>query len=452
MKDKMVHDVAVIGAGLSGLTVAYRLLQNGVDVHVYEARPRVGGRILTVSLNDVPVELGGQNILDGSEAQNLLNLVKELQVSTVSGKIRMQIHYDTGTKLIDTEQLLSQWQQVTAKEQLEKQLDDLETHSQNMAQVLQTVFADQPELHTFFATRLMGYEGLPVEELSPRYVKSLKHMLLKSFHEPDQDEPPYFHYKTIQGGMARLTEALKAKLGQRVSLEMPLKSLKKTPTKSYLLSFNNGQTIEVERVVLAIPCSVYSNIFFDGEGVLLSRLQDIQNVGYGKHSKLLVPMRIPEDFQGVYASERFWAFSLEHNIATMFYFSQPVGFTASTIQQVFERDRPFLSQFYQDLSLSPFQAEYARCEQFSAYQGPVGYNWYQDSYSRGSYSSISAKQNEIFTAMTDYQGEQVKTLFAPIDDRLFFAGEHTSTLMDVTGTMEAAVEAGERTARMCLLP
>ncbi len=50
------HSVVVIGAGLSGLIVAYRLLQKGVDVHVYEARQRVGGRILTALLNDYPIE------------------------------------------------------------------------------------------------------------------------------------------------------------------------------------------------------------------------------------------------------------------------------------------------------------------------------------------------------------------------------------------------------------
>jgi len=42
----------------------------------------------------------------------------------------------------------------------------------------------------------------------------------------------------------------------------------------------------------------------------------------------------------------------------------------------------------------------------------------------------------------------VKTLFKPIDNRLYFAGEHASVLLDIPGTMEAACESGERTARM----
>jgi len=39
--------VVVVGAGLAGLTCAYRLLQRGVDVTVYEGNTRVGGRCWT---------------------------------------------------------------------------------------------------------------------------------------------------------------------------------------------------------------------------------------------------------------------------------------------------------------------------------------------------------------------------------------------------------------------
>lgn len=53
--------------------------------------------------------------------------------------------------------------------------------------------------------------------------------------------------------------------------------------------------------------------------------------------------------------------------------------------------------------------------------------------------------------MTDTQlvgKEKVRPLFAPISQTLYFAGEHASILTDVLGTMEAACESGERTARM----
>jgi monoamine oxidase len=44
-------DVAIIGGGLSGLAVADHCARSGLSFRVFEARPRLGGRILSV---DVP--------------------------------------------------------------------------------------------------------------------------------------------------------------------------------------------------------------------------------------------------------------------------------------------------------------------------------------------------------------------------------------------------------------
>ncbi|MGH7884622.1 MAG: flavin monoamine oxidase family protein, partial [Thermodesulfobacteriota bacterium] len=45
-------DVLIVGAGLSGLASAYYLSKNGIKVKVFEARNRIGGRILSVSNNN----------------------------------------------------------------------------------------------------------------------------------------------------------------------------------------------------------------------------------------------------------------------------------------------------------------------------------------------------------------------------------------------------------------
>jgi monoamine oxidase len=50
--------VAVVGAGLAGLTAAYRLQQSGFGVSVFEARDRVGGRAWAVRKGDYIMDLG----------------------------------------------------------------------------------------------------------------------------------------------------------------------------------------------------------------------------------------------------------------------------------------------------------------------------------------------------------------------------------------------------------
>jgi hypothetical protein len=54
-----VERVVVVGAGISGLTVANALAHGGVDCVVLEARDRLGGRLHTVDLAGSAVDLGG---------------------------------------------------------------------------------------------------------------------------------------------------------------------------------------------------------------------------------------------------------------------------------------------------------------------------------------------------------------------------------------------------------
>ena len=100
--------------------------------------------------------------------------------------------------------------------------------------------------------------------------------------------------------------------------------------------------VGADRVVLAFPCSVYQDICFEGDGVLLSRLPDIKAVAYGEHAKIMAPIHIPEDVYGFYANDRFGLFSMATpNIVTIYYLNRTASFTASTIQEIFKRDQPF---------------------------------------------------------------------------------------------------------------
>ena len=77
-------DVAIIGAGLAGLTAAWELRKSGVSVCIVEARDRVGGRTLDYSIGGGQVvEGGGQWV--GRTQTEMLALAEQLGIETFAG-------------------------------------------------------------------------------------------------------------------------------------------------------------------------------------------------------------------------------------------------------------------------------------------------------------------------------------------------------------------------------
>lgn len=99
--DSRSVDVAVVGAGLSGLVAARQLTQRGLTVCVLEARDRVGGRTLNADVAPGKiVEVGGQFV--GPAQRAILRLAAELGVETFPT-------HDEGTHLLELDGRVRSW-------------------------------------------------------------------------------------------------------------------------------------------------------------------------------------------------------------------------------------------------------------------------------------------------------------------------------------------------------
>jgi len=84
--------VVIVGAGLSGLLLAYRLKKAGIPFKVLEARNRVGGRICTIALkNNAPVDLGATWF--NRDHSQLLDLLEELDLGYFEQIIGSDVFY-----------------------------------------------------------------------------------------------------------------------------------------------------------------------------------------------------------------------------------------------------------------------------------------------------------------------------------------------------------------------
>ena len=91
--ERISTDIAIIGAGLTGLSLNYLLRNKPLKVHLLEGRDRVGGRVHTLRPEGgPPVEMGATWL--GTQHTRLFSLLKSLDIEVFPQKLGNQAIYE----------------------------------------------------------------------------------------------------------------------------------------------------------------------------------------------------------------------------------------------------------------------------------------------------------------------------------------------------------------------
>lgn len=244
-------DVAIIGAGLAGLTAANFLAREGKNVLVLEKSNRLGGRSMTNNQNGALFNIGAHALYTGGEAMTIFN---ELDVDISGKNALVQTHgiwnnkvvpFATGFGSLLKSQLFS-WSEKMQFAQLIIQIWKM-----NVDKVEAVSISDWAEKeikspmirHHFYALcRTATYTYAPNLQQARPILRQLQRTLKTGVIYVDGG------WETIVTELRKKAESLGVKIRcqgkvERVESNHPFKTIQCA----------NGETIEAENVILAVP-------------------------------------------------------------------------------------------------------------------------------------------------------------------------------------------------------
>lgn len=429
--------VTVVGAGLGGLTAAYRIQKlTGLHVDVYEARERAGGRVYTVRIGNSYEELGGKSILDGNEGKSIRALIDEMRLETECYVINLAKRNCFYNGKVDWYYASLLDGPEPTQQNYERALE-WKKNAKNLGEILDRLFAGKELLRHTWEMRMRGWEGNDTRDLCVSYFEGFWKSYTRNYHDCRANHVGTYTYEYVKGGNSLLIERLIGSLHGKVHYNHPLKEISRTSDGRILLHFENAPVVETDYLVLAIPCSTLRDVKIAKGLFPEDQKRAIDELQYGTNAKILIPVNVKQKTTSSFSSTEntlIW-FNKDSGIMTFYYGGTPGCFNSDSPEEISAKiaiELDALKILYPSVTVNMDKA--------------VGISWKHEKYSKGSYSSWGLGQYEIFNAMEEHLGEMVRTVFRPIDDKIFFAGEHAA--IGDASTLDGAVESGERTARM----
>jgi protoporphyrinogen oxidase len=195
-----IYDYIIVGGGISGLFMAYKLSETGKSILVVESTNRVGGRIYTKEYKGVPYELGAARI--SSNHKKVLSLLHELKLQDDLVKLSDTITYKLSRSTINFYSLV--------KEIVEgaKLYSTSYLQSINLLQLCIDVLGQDKA--TLFQHTL-GYDS--------EFIHLNAHQALKSYKKDLFSGCDYF---ILKKGMSSMIDALHKKLIERDNVKIKL--------------------------------------------------------------------------------------------------------------------------------------------------------------------------------------------------------------------------------------
>lgn len=285
--------IAIVGGGLAGLTAASMLVHAGAPVDVYEAAPRVGGRIYTardVNSYGHNVDLGGEHIDTSHVVMQALAASYGLVVDDLRD-INQVLPYEAITffdgRIVPAFEVQPELDTLHAKLLAARYAND----AARIDQLSVPAWLDEAGLApTSLLRRII--EVAYTQELGLEASEQTAWNLIAGVDALDpyglaiwgeHDRALHLHE-----GSAALTDALAARFTDRIHLQHRLVRVEASGGR-YTLAFATpgGEVlVQAEHVVYALPFSTLRDVDLSRAGLSEAKHRAIAEVGYGTHSKL----------------------------------------------------------------------------------------------------------------------------------------------------------------------